>query len=96
MKERYSVRTLLARQSTVSRFHRKKKKALQGNTSTIHFTVYKKIPQVKKSTHVYLESHVLQEEASSIVLLTLVATASTDPQSNLRQGKSSLISQTLL
>lgn len=58
--------------------------------------VYKKIPQVDKSTHVYLESHVLQEEASSIALLALIATASTDPQSNLRQGKTSLISQTLL
>lgn len=38
---------------------------------------------VMKSAKVYLESQVLQEEACSIVLLTLVAAASTDPQSNL-------------
>lgn len=34
---------------------------------------------VMKSSKVYLESQVLQEEACSIVLLTLVAAASTDP-----------------
>lgn len=38
---------------------------------------------VMKSAKVYLESHVLQEEACPIVLLTLITTASTDPQSNL-------------
>lgn len=33
---------------------------------------------------VYLESHVLQEEPSSIVLLSLIATSTADPQPNLR------------
>ncbi len=49
--------------------------------------VYRKTPQgtfeVMKSTNVYLESHVLQEETCSVVLFTLIATASTDPESNL-------------
>lgn len=43
--------------------------------------------KVTKYLNVYLESHVLQEEACSIVLLIFIATASTDPQSNLRQWK---------
>lgn len=43
--------------------------------------------KVIKHTNLYLESHVLQKEACAIVLLTLIATTSTDPQSNLSQGK---------
>lgn len=42
-------------------------------------------------THPYLESHVLQEEASTIVLLVLVATASADPQSDLQSSKVRII-----
>lgn len=38
-----------------------------------------------QSTNVYLESHVLQEEACSIVLLTLIPTTNIDPQPNLGQ-----------
>lgn len=34
----------------------------------------------------YLESHMLQEEPSSIVLLSLVATSTADPQPNLRES----------
>lgn len=44
---------------------------------------YTRYHKVMKSLNVYLESHVLQEEACSIILLIFIATASTDPQSNL-------------
>ena len=37
----------------------------------------------KKATDDYLESHVLQEETRSVVLISFIATASADPQSNL-------------
>ena len=36
----------------------------------------------------YLEGHVLQEEACTVVLLTLITAACTNPQSNLKPGSS--------